>query len=83
MSMASMEIMSTYVKEAGTMAEEEQRQMAQLLFDELADRAWEEPPELATAIEEARAEIARDEVMDFKDYDRTRPWRPLLHLTQS
>lgn len=53
-------------------SEEEQRQIAQLIFDELEDHAWEESPELAAAIAEARAEIARGEVMDFEDYDHAR-----------
>ena len=55
--------------------EEEQRQIAQLILEELADRAWETSPEFVAAMTEAHEEIARGEVLDFEAYDRARQVR--------
>lgn len=57
---------------AAQQLEDEQRQIARIILDELADRAWEQSPELAAAVAEAYAEVARGDVMDFEDYDQQR-----------
>ena len=52
--------------------EEEQRQIAALILEELADRAWEASPELAIAIAEAHEQVTQGEVVGFQEYDHVR-----------
>ncbi|GEM_PF-5782134 len=57
---------------ARELPEAEQRHIAALIEDELADLAWERSPELRADIEAARAEIAAGDYVTFEAYDRQR-----------
>jgi hypothetical protein len=52
--------------------EEQQDELAQSLFDEIADLKWEDLHELHAAIEEAEAEYAAGDYITFEEYDRQR-----------
>jgi hypothetical protein len=53
---------------ASELPQDEQDELAQLILEEIADRKWEESPELRVSIERSRAQIAAGDYITLEQF---------------